>query len=142
MYETHWGSLAQARAWGQQCIDSHSPHAFLPIGHPASLPAPDVPPAAPEPAPDAPDEPEPAVSLPELAPLAEPVPLPDASLPEPPLPAPDPCPLEDPLPAPPLPVVPLPQATANADAATKRHGYFALDKAIETTPRFRTIAGQ
>src|SRR5579863_9142274 len=117
MYETHWGSLAQARAWGQQYIDSHSPHAFLPIGHPASLPgagldaaasvsAPDAPPAAPEPAPD---EPEPEVSLPELAPLAEPAPLPDA---------------EDPLPAPPsaplLPVVPLPQATANAEAATTR----------------------
>src|SRR5450432_3020598 len=127
MYETHWGSVAQARAWGQQCNDSHSPHAFLPIGHPASLPgavldaaasvsAPDAPPASPEPAPDPPDE-EP-VSLPELAPLL------------------DPCPLEDPLPAPPsappLPVVPLPQATANADAARRRHRCFAFDKAIET----------
>src|ERR1035438_9259823 len=115
MYETHWGSLAQARAWGQQCIDSHSPHAFLPIGHPASLPG--AAPAAPEPAPDPPDEAEPEVSLPELAPLPESVPLPDASLPELPLPAPLPAPPS----APPLPVVPLPQATANADAATKRH---------------------
>jgi hypothetical protein len=134
MYGTHWASLEQARTWGQQRIDSHSPHAVLPIGHPASLPGaglgPDAPATAPEPAPNPPDEAEPEVSLPELTPLPEPVPLPDASLPEPPLPEPATWPLEDPLPAPPLPVVPLPQATANADAAKKRHGCIAFDKAI------------